>query len=448
MVGLEDANKLQVPRGEAFLLQVDSQPEFTSFLGYWKLSGRGEPLLIEGRDRPTSANPDSVSLMLRMSDGSQRQGTFTNFSAGQFRYELPPLFDPAEATIAGGDDWFGPLKIEPIDRPAVEELTITAQTPGRSEPEVYHAADAEKQLLFLTGTRLQLQLRTTHPLITASAALSGSDQKLPLNKRADRVYEFEWEMKDAVTFEIQMHGESGLDSKPYFLTFGILNDRPPRLTLRSSGVGRRITPVARIPLHVRAIDDFGVAELALDLEETHLVDSKPVSTAKSPLKEKFEASDAVKLPLDVGREPTIGITEYSLNPGTTVRIRGKATDACVLGVQTAESRWLSFQVVTPDELFYEILTRQREQRTRFAKALETAKGQLDELVKIATPAEAGQIVRTHQAMARQVWQVAGQLDATLMEMTLNDLGTETAGRDLLQIIRDPTGSRTARPPVV
>ena len=44
----------------------------------------------------------------------------------------------------------------------------------------------------------------------------------------------------------------GLSSKPYYLTIGLLKDREPRLTIRASGVGRRVTPVARIPLAVRA----------------------------------------------------------------------------------------------------------------------------------------------------------------------------------------------------
>lgn len=430
VVGLGDAARLQVPRGEIFLLQVDSQPDFSEFEGFWRLNGRGQPLLIEGRNRPVSLNPDSVSLKLRLADGTQRQGAFTNYSAGQFRYELPPLFDAAEITVTGGDDWFGPLRIEPIDRPAIDSLTIMARTPGRSEPDIYRGGDAEKQLLFLPGTQLELDLHSNQPLTKAIAAISGTDVKHSLKQQTGDHYQLTWDLKEPITFEFQLLGDSGLDSKPYFVTFGILNDRPPRLTLRSSGVGRRITSVARIPLHLRAIDDFGVAELSLELEETHVADSKPVSSSRSPLKEKFEASDSSKLPLDVGREPTVGIAEYSLNPGTTVRIRGKASDACVLGVQSAESRWLSFQVVTADELFYEILTRQREQRARFAKALDTAKGQLDALVKLSGPAEAGQIVRTHQAMTRQVWQVAGQLDATLQEMTLNDLGT-SAGRELL-----------------
>src|SRR5262249_10683782 len=155
--------------------------------------------------------------------------------------------------------------------------------------------------------------------------------------------------------------QTGLSSKPYFVTIGLLNDRAPRLTLRSSGVGRRISPSARVPLHLRAIDDFGVAELSLDLEETRVIDSKPGPKTHHPIDEKFSAQAGKQLPPDTEREPVAEIAEYALIPGSSVRIRSKAVDACVLGAQSAESRWLSFQVVSAEELFYEILTRQREQ---------------------------------------------------------------------------------------
>jgi hypothetical protein len=430
VVGLGDARRIQVPRGETALFQVDAAPQFTPLDGRWRLTGRGDDLLIEGPEQPTSALPDKVSLKLVMADGTQRLGTFTHYAAGQFRYELPPLTEPAEISVTGGDDWFGPLRVEPIDRPAVESLTVLAYAPGRSDPETYRADDAEKQLLFLPTTRLELAFTSTQPLASARVVVSGTEMALELDRRDDRRYRMTWEMKEPVTFEFQLVAESGLASKPHFVTIGLLNDRAPRLTLRSSGVGRRVTPVARIPLHLRAIDDFGVAELSLDLEETRIVDSKPVTALHHPLEEKLSAAEGSKLPPDVEREPVAALAEYVLLPGATVRIRGKAADACVLGTQSAESRWLSFQVVSPEELFYEILTRQREQRARFAKALETAKGQLDAFRKLAAPAEAAQLVRVHQGMTRQVWQVAVQLNGTLQEMTLNDLGSATA-RELL-----------------
>lgn len=431
VIGLGDSNVLQVPRGESALLQIDATPEFQPLGPHWRLTGRGVPLLIESAEKPQSQPPSSVSLLLKLADGSSRRGVFTHFTAGQYRYELPPLTGPAEVQITGGDDWFGPLRIEPIDRPDVGSLTLRVRTPGSDHAETVQANSAEQQLLFLPGTQLEIELASTQPLTAAHAAVSGTDQVLEMQRQDDQHYQFSWDLKDPITFEFQLAGKSGLEAKPYFLTLGILNDRAPRLTLRSSGVGRRVTPVAKIPLHLRAVDDFGIAELMLELEETRVIDSKPATSTHQPLKESFSNDDDNKLPLDLTREPTLGLTEYSLIPGATVRIRGKATDACVLGVQTSESRWLTFQVVSADELFYEILTRQREQRNRFAKALQSEKEQKLLLGRITTKSEVSQAVRVLQADARQVWQVAGQLSATLLEMSLNEIGTAPA-RELLE----------------
>ncbi|HMF15472.1 MAG TPA: hypothetical protein VKE94_24330, partial [Gemmataceae bacterium] len=76
VIGLGDADRLQVPRGETVVFQIDAAPQFVPVDGRWQLTGRGEPLLVDSPDRPTSAAPESVSLKLRMADGTQRLGTF------------------------------------------------------------------------------------------------------------------------------------------------------------------------------------------------------------------------------------------------------------------------------------------------------------------------------------------------------------------------------------
>ena len=88
-----------------------------------------------------------------------------------------------------------------------------------------------------------------------------------------------------------------------------------------------------------------------------------MTTNHKPLDEQL-SDTGQKLPGDIEREPRLQLSEYNLTPGATIRVRGLAADACVLGTQSAESRWLSFQIVTAEELFYEILTRQREARAK------------------------------------------------------------------------------------
>ena len=426
ITGLGDADHLRIPSGEASMIQVDSTAEFVPFDGAWRLNGRGNSLVIESPTKPVSKSPDSVMIKIQMADGSHRIGNLTRFAEGQFRYEMPPITKPAEIMITGGDDWFGPVRVQPISRPSIDRLMVTAHTPGKSDPDIYRADDSQQQLLFLPTTKLSFEMTATEPLSTATVIVAGTDQKLELERVDDVTFRMSWETKEPVTFEYQLASQSGgLTSKPYFLTVGILNDRPPRLTLRSSGVGRRITPVAQIPLNLRVMDDFGVAKLALELEQTRIVDEKPETTTSKPIDENFVESGK-KLLGDIEQEEKITLASYGLIPGCSVRIRGTASDACVLGTQSAESRWLSFQIVSADELFYDILTRQREQRAKLAKAVEASKSQLDSLRRLSTPAEAGSVVRNHQAIVRQVWQIAGVLNATLQEMTLNDVGNPAA----------------------
>jgi hypothetical protein len=333
-------------------------------------------------------------------------------------------------SLIGGDDWLGPIEIEPIDRPAVKDLIITAHVPGRAEPEVHHADQQDSPLQFLSTTRLELEMVSDQPL--ASARIVGSGDGLPELEMTNAThYRAEMTVKNTATLEFQLVGQWGtLASKPFFLTIDLLVDRPPRVTIRVTGVGRRVTPTARIPLAIRAIDDFGMAQLTADLELTQVVDSKPQVSMHQPFLEKL-AVDVRKLPLDVERQPEVKLADLSAVPGNLFRIRARATDDCVLGAQDGSSRWVPLQVVTPEELFYEILTRQRVERGRFAKTLEMAKGQLEAIPKVTSGDDGGSISRVHQVVARQVWQVATQLDATLQEMTYNDLGSSQA-RDLLE----------------
>ncbi|HEV3021803.1 MAG TPA: hypothetical protein VGX76_05030, partial [Pirellulales bacterium] len=273
--GLGEGMKLLVPRGEIALVRIDARPHFGGAPNQWILTGRGEPLVVEGIEAPQSQPPEQVSISYRLADGSPRRGNATQYDETNFRYELPPLAEAVDLYITGGDDWLGPITVEPIDRPAISELEITALRPGASVPRTERVGEGTTQLLYLSETKLQLRLVANEPLASAEAL----DKGLPVGlwRRVDeRAYTLDWTMKDSLALEFRLVGRlGGLASKPYFLAIGLLKDREPRVTIQSSGVGRRVTPVARIPLSLRATDDFGVASLALDWERTATRDDKP-----------------------------------------------------------------------------------------------------------------------------------------------------------------------------
>ncbi|HEV7224946.1 MAG TPA: hypothetical protein VGN42_19740 [Pirellulales bacterium] len=430
IAGLADRDTLLVPRGESLLVQLDAQPAFSGAERAWTLDGRGETLTIATAERPAGEIPEKVGIQYRAAGGGSKQGNFTNFQGGRFRYELPPIAEPVEFHVTGGDDWFGPIQVKPIDRPKIDQLSIAARAPRSDRSETFAHAGADAPLVFLVDTELELQFSSSVPL--ASAELSSQAGAVPKLERVDDShYVARWKMQEAQTLEIRLVGrQAQLESKPYYVSIGLLIDRAPRLSLRSSGVGKRVTPQAKIPLHLRAQDDFGLASLGLELEQTVPHENKPqTSTRRIAIELPAEADG--RAATDFETQPVVALAEYALAAGTLVKLRAAATDNRAQGSQEAASRWLNFQLATPEELFYEILMRQRAERAKFAAALETAKAQSGPLAGAATAEQIAGAARKHQLAARQVWQVANRLDATLEEMTLNELGGEQA-RELLK----------------
>ncbi|HEX7377473.1 MAG TPA: hypothetical protein VF278_10190 [Pirellulales bacterium] len=507
LLGLHGESRLLVPRGESLLVEVDAAPQFQrDKRGWFYLGGRGEPLRISSRlPRPQPVAPETVVLRYRPAAGPAKQANFTRIGDTRFRYEIPQVSEPLTMSITGGDDWFGPIAIVPIDRPAVSSLVVRALRPGAARPhpspltegegaaaapphlsplpvgegdyETHNTEGGDSQLLFLPDTDLTLELTASVPLSAARLQVKGGSAP-GLERRDDTHFTAHWKMRESQTFELSLVSqEGGLSSKPYFVSIGLLIDRPPRVSIRSSGVGRRVTPQARIPLALHAADDFGMTSLALELEQTLLKDEKPATkTDRVALELPSFTPDAA--PTDLDEQPSLSLAERALAPGTLVKLRGQAIDnrafhssplapreesqpnhssplapreespplrEAIGGPQTGSSRWLTFQVVTPEELFYEILMRQRAERAKFAAALETAKTQTGPLAGVVSAEVAFGLVRKHQVVARQVWQVANHLEVSLTEMALNDLGSQQA-RDLLRTnVIDAIGQLHAEP---
>ncbi len=431
IVGLKDASTLLVPRGELSLLEIDTRPKFVGAEGDWQLPGRGAPLVVESQAPPASQTPEQVAINYKLSDGTRKRGSAVQYGDTMFRYELAPLADTAQLRITGGDDWLGPITLEPVDRPAITSLEILAKRAGSDDVET-QTVGAGSEFLYLKETQLELRLVADQPLESAEVL----DKSVPLTgwqRVGERGYVLRWTMQEPLALEFRLVGRRGqLTSKPYFLAIGLLKDREPRVTIRSSGVGRRITPVARIPLALHATDDFGVTALGLEFERTQLSEGKPVVTIdKVDLSSELPPAEAGPARIDVELDHELALKDRGLSPGNLIKLRGAASDNCALGTQAGISRWLSFQIVSADELFYELLTRQREQRAKFARSVESAKQQSTALAGLAKREDAIAIVRAESVIDRQVAQVATQLDASWQEMTLNDLGNPQA-RDLLQ----------------
>ena len=103
------------------------------------------------------------------------------------------------------------------------------------------------------------------------------------------------------------------------------------------------------------------------------------------------------------------------------------------------------QVVSPDELFYEILIRQRAERAKFVAILEAAEKQTPVLAGSPSSDDFLRVMRVQHSGSRQLDQIAGRIADTLQEMKLNQIGSPKSHRLLQEGVIDPIRALNAGP---
>ena len=445
VVGLDRRGRLLAPRDERLVLEVHSDLAAVEPRGArWFVVGRGEPLWL--RRKPTALRASrTVRVRERTAEGAKHDGVMVATGSSQFRYEFPPASTSSTFELIGGDDWLGPITVERVDRPSLSSIEVKVKEPGAADKGFRPVDNSQRHLTFLPDTEVELTLTGSEPV--AETRLNVHPGTAPaLARRDDRTFTSQWTLREAMTLEIQLtSGKTGLTSKPAFLSLGLLKDREPRVTLRAVGVGGHVTPIATIPLTLAATDDIGLAALRLQADRTTLADEKtPPQTERKTI--------SLPLPVDPGRpvldfqvRQDVLLQTDPPKVGTVLRFVGEAEDRCARGTQVGRSSVLQMQVVSPDELFYEILIRQRAERAKFIAALDAAEKQTPILAGTPSSDDYVRVMRVHHTGARQLEQIAGRIADTLQEMKLNQVGSPKSHRLLQEAVIDPIKALNAGP---
>lgn len=441
VVGLGDRNRILAPRDEPFALEVRADlASVEPRKGHWIVPGRGEPLILRSLPK-TPEVPKAVRVRERAAKGAVRDAVMVATSPSLFRYELPPSSTSTTFDLTGGDDWLGPVKVDRVDRPSLVATKLRVKEPGSPGNE-FRAIDASAQHpVFLPDTEVELTLVGSEPIADAQLTVHPG-QPPKLNRVDASTFTARWTLREAITLEIQLTSKAtGLTSKPAFFSIGLLKDREPRVALRALGVGAHVTPVATIPLSLNATDDLGLSLVRLQLERTTAAGDKdkdkgePKTTKKTvPLPLTTDGTRAV---LDHQARHDVELQADPPPLGTILRFVAEAEDKCARGVQVGRSAALQFQVVPPDELFYEILIRQRAERAKFVMLYEAAEKRATALSGAPSADDYATAMRGLNNGSRQLDLIAGRIADTLQEMKLNQVGSPKSHRLLQEGVIDP-----------
>ncbi|MGB0767608.1 MAG: hypothetical protein ACPGYV_07835 [Phycisphaeraceae bacterium] len=373
---------------------------------------------------------EDARIKLDPAGGREWPQGLDQFDPNDFRYELSPITEPAEATISAGDQTLR-FAIRPAARPRLTGIKLTHTHPSAPDrPRVIDFDGAEGEVSLLERNEVELLLTANVPLSDlryADETTSDETTDRPAIQRVNaNTYKLEWTHSARQRLRVELVSESaGLVSQPVPIAVGLKTDRKPSVRLRYAGVGQRVTPNALIPLNLEARDDYGLVDATVSPVRIRVGSDDAGTTALDPI---VLHDDATASETDVRKKHGLEVDQLGVRPTDVIRLTGLARDDRYAedpeaGGQVGESSKVDFRVVTHKELFREIIARQQQARGAFRQAIEDSK---DVLGKLREAGNNGVAVasqsRRFRAIQRSVWKVSRELERSAEEMRLNRLG--------------------------
>ena len=375
VTGVGDGDRLLAPRDEPFTLEVRADlPELQPRGDRWAVPGRGEPFAI--RKQPESpVVPPTVRLRERTAEGAVRDAVMAAVGPGVFRHELPPSSGSSTFELVGGDDWLGPIRVERVDRPSLQAAKLRVRDPGAAKGEFRAVDDTGQSLIFLPDTEVELTLVGSEPI--ARTRLDVHPGAAPTLDRVDpRTFAARWTLREATTLEIQL--TSGRD-RP-----GFQADVPVARPAQGSRAARDAPrPGGRRPRHARRHDPAHHGRH----RRPGARGAPPADRADQPRRGEDRThrgqADRAACPCPpAARRSSItrpGTTSTSRPPrrrsARSSGSRPRPRTAAPGGRRSAGRASSTCRSVSVDELFYEILIRQRAERAKFLATVEATEKQ-------------------------------------------------------------------------
>lgn len=249
----------------------------------------------------------------------------------QYQASIPRLLRNVGFQVHLGDAWTTPGELHVVAMPRVE-VTLHTRPPDYLADRIPATVGepGAMQATVVDGSRVIVRLNSTKPLKPeGGAVLTTGDRSFALRRigpgepasSGDGQTGEQWELdddasplanvKDTIAFEIQVTDVDGLQlSSPIQGYIRRTADRPPKASLQVTT--RNVLPAAQPSVLFGAIDDYGLAELKLEVTRTG-TDGKPqvLATHTLPVPRRteklepllFSAPPQLAAALDEGRLP-------------------------------------------------------------------------------------------------------------------------------------------------
>jgi hypothetical protein len=337
---------------------------------------RGSDVDIVVRADANKIIPEVVDLRSRGEGGwkTDRMGMRGGVVEGSqaFGHVLRAVTDDVDLEVRGGDARLRNLRLEVVDAPALESLTIRYTLPaylGGGQRQVA----ASRIVQVPRGSTVDIACTSTKPLsaATITGIAEGSEETLATmpaaNANADggrqiaaRVDRLEGER----TFVVRLIDTDGLvNREPISFVLAAVPDEPPSVTVRMRGISTAVTPRATIPLEGTVADDHALAAAAATLS----VAGGPTATLPIAL----PSGDGAIVEMTAERPFRVPLEPLALAPGGKLSLVVTAEDRCTLdgGPNKGASDAWTLDVVAPEALLAMLEAREIILRRRYESCI-------------------------------------------------------------------------------
>jgi hypothetical protein len=324
---------------------------------------RGDPITLKVRANEDKEIPDRVRIRLDY-EGESRRFNLAREGESLFVYEHPEVTEPFGFYVEGGDFRSQRFRVFVLERPEITDFGVRLDFPAYTGKPPASLRGDVGELAVPEGTRLTVEAVASKPLERAWLETLEEEPNVPLEfTSGDTSLAGSYVPLQGGLVTVHLEDKEGVPPDRWlrFLVH-IVPDRLPTVLVRTQGIGTMITPVATIPLVVKANDDYGVTALGVDYEIRG--DTGEPEPGSVPF-------DAIEPDKRVEAEPVWDLDPLEFAPDRRLDMRVFAVDNNgIQGPQKNHAATQSFLIVTAEKLLEEFLRSEEEQRRVLERALE------------------------------------------------------------------------------
>ncbi len=181
--------------------------------------------------------------------------------------------------VRGGDHRIGPFQITTVPNPVVVQTELDCEFPSymidresmRWTPRTVDWRNGTKLPL---GTRVNVRCHANRKLqfvyiLDEDGQLEERLDLTTVEQTDEATFQFCYPIENLnqpvrVSYWLQA-SDGVLSQRPHVVSIGMIQDEPPTVDARLSGIGSAVTPSVRIPFYGQILDDYGVAEARAEI---------------------------------------------------------------------------------------------------------------------------------------------------------------------------------------